>query len=99
MVKKRNTKVIAQQGKKLRKRAIRNAGSAGNLVKSIIFLPQTVFNFLKSIWTELKLVDWLSRKETARWSSAVILTALGFGGFLVLADLVFFKLRDLLFTL
>jgi|GEM_PF-3555622 len=77
----------------------RNARSVTGILKAIVFLPRTAFNFLKSVRSELKLVDWLSRRDTARWSSAVIGTALGFGGMLVLIDLLFFKLRDLLFTI
>lgn len=85
--------------KKQRKAVKRNAVGIKNVVLSVIMLPRTAVRFLKSVFAELRLVDWLSKKDTTKWSSAVIITALGFGGFIVLVDLVYFELRELLFTI
>ncbi|KKQ35631.1 MAG: hypothetical protein US52_C0020G0008 [candidate division WS6 bacterium GW2011_GWA2_37_6] len=92
---KNNNKIV----KVLGRRTKRGVSGIKGIIMSIISLPKNIFNFLKSVRQELKLVDWLSRKKTAKWSSAVIFTALALGGFLVLADLIFFKLRDLLFKI
>jgi len=69
------------------------------LVTGIANLPLKIWSFLKSVKRELKLVQWLSKRDTAKWSSAVILTALITGGVIVLIDLLLFKLRNLLFKL
>ncbi|MBN1331754.1 preprotein translocase subunit SecE [Candidatus Dojkabacteria bacterium] len=62
-------------------------------------LPLKIWGFLKSVRNELKEVEWLSGRDTFKWTSAVILTALLFGLLIVLLDLGFFEIRDLLFRI
>ena len=81
--------------KKVRKQAERRTRGIRSLTK----LPLQLWRFLKSVRNELKEVEWLSRTDTTRWTSAVIATALLFGLLMVLLDLGFFDLRDLLFKI
>ena len=81
--------------KKVRRQAERKTRGLRGLVK----LPLQIWRFLKSVRNELKEVEWLSRSDTVKWTSAVIATALLFGLLMVLLDLGFFKLRDLLFEI
>jgi len=90
-------KPVQKVGKTAKKTVKKGAGGILGLLKAIAALPRTIFRFLKSVGHELKLVQWLSRKQTARWSSAVILTTLAFGGLLALSDYLYFLFRDLLF--
>ncbi len=70
-----------------------------SLAKIVFSVPKKVWTFLKSVKNELKLVNWLNKKETAKWSTAVLLTALATGGFIALLDFIFYNLRNLLFSI
>ena len=91
-------KVLKSLAKKIRNILTSIINLPISLIRAIISLPAKVFSFLKSVRNELKLVEWLSRKGTARWSFAVILTALLLGASIVLTDSILFKLRTLLFN-
>ena len=55
-----------------------------------------VFSFLKSVFTELKFVEFPTRKETIRLSSVVILMSILLGLALFLTDWGFQALRNLI---
>jgi preprotein translocase SecE subunit len=84
-------------GKSAKRIAGKGFGGVKGLLKSILLLPRSIYRFLKSVRHELKLVSWLSKKQTTRWSTAVIATAIILGGILALSDYIYFLLRDLLF--
>lgn len=47
----------------------------------------------KGVITELKLVEWLSKKDTVKYTITVIIASILIGGFIALLDYLFFKLR------
>lgn len=55
-----------------------------------------VVNFLKSVFTELKFVEFPTRKQTIRLSSVVILISILLGLLLFLSDLGLQTLRNLI---
>ena len=55
-----------------------------------------VKTFFVKVFAELKLVEWLSAKDTVRYTIIVIIAAVALGGLIALFDFSFFKLRDLL---
>ena len=55
-----------------------------------------VVNFLKSVFTELKFVEFPTRKQTIRLSSVVILISVLLGLLLFLSDLGLQTLRNLI---
>jgi preprotein translocase SecE subunit len=55
-----------------------------------------VFEFLKSVFSELKFVEFPTRKETIRLSSIVLLISTVFGISLYLSDWALQTLRNLL---
>lgn len=54
-------------------------------------------SYTKSIITELRLVEWLSGKELAKLTGVVIAVSVFLGAFIYVLDLIFFKLRELIF--
>lgn len=54
-------------------------------------------SYIKSIFTELRLVEWLSGKDLVKLSGVVIATSVFLGGLIYVLDLVFLKLRELIF--
>jgi len=58
-------------------------------MNTILQLPKKIINFLKSIYQELRLVDWLSRKDTIRYTSIVLLIMIIFGLSLAVIDKIF----------
>lgn len=98
MTKKIKSKKKSKVNKQLARGAKKPVKAISGLFKAIIQLPKKAVVFLKSVRNELKLVNWLSRKQTAKWSGAVLLTALATGGFIALLDFIFYNLRNLLFS-
>ncbi|MBN1915419.1 preprotein translocase subunit SecE [Candidatus Dojkabacteria bacterium] len=49
--------------------------------------------YAKSVLGELKLVEWLGRKDTVRYTVIVVVASIILGGFIALLDYLFFKLR------
>ena len=44
--------------------------------------------FIKSVFKELKQIDWLSKKDLMKTTFAVILCTIGLAGFIYLIDLI-----------
>ena len=59
-------------------------------------MHKAVRTFIVKVIAELKLVEWLSAKNTVRYAVLVIIASILLGGFIALLDFGFFKLRDLL---
>ncbi|MBD3279956.1 preprotein translocase subunit SecE [Candidatus Dojkabacteria bacterium] len=95
----KTTKKTKKKPNKTLRKAKKQAERRTRGLRSLTKLPLQTWRFLKSVRNELKEVDWLSRQDTVRWTSAVIGTALLFGLLMVLLDLGFFELRDLLFEI
>ena len=85
--------------KSAKRRTSRIASSIKGFGLGIINLPKSLVGFLKGVYEELKLVKWLSSKDTLRWTSAVIATAFALGGLIALLDLGLYNLRELLFKI
>lgn len=96
--KKSKQKTKTKQSKVLKK-IKKQATKRTKWIEQILASPGKLWKFLKSVRNELKEVEWLSRKNTTKWTSAVISTAIALGAILVLLDYVFFELRSLLFDI
>ncbi len=66
-------------------------------IYSIISVPKILMDFLKSVGRELSEVEWLTKRETMIWSIAVITTAILVSILIIFADIIFFKLRSVIF--
>jgi preprotein translocase SecE subunit len=64
--------------------------------KSPFGIYGSIRRFIGKLFTELKLVEWLSFKETTRLTLIVLVVTIFFGVLIALLDLAFFKLRDLI---
>ncbi len=85
--------------KKLKKKTKRYANNSKDVMSRIISLPLVVMRFLKGVWQELKLVSWLTKRATIKWSTAVLVSALTLAGLIVLLDIAFYNLRNLLLSI
>ncbi len=59
-------------------------------------MQKAAVNYVKSVSTELKQVEWLSGKNTIRYTIIVIIASIVFGGFIALLDYLFFNLRGII---
>lgn len=59
-------------------------------------MHKNALGFVGKVIQEMKLVEWLNRKETTKLTIIVIIVTVFIAGFVALLDLGFFKLRDLL---
>jgi preprotein translocase subunit SecE len=57
-------------------------------MKTILKLPNTIIKFLRATLVELRQVEWLSRKETIRLTTIVLVVTSIFGVTLALLDKV-----------
>jgi len=60
---------------------------------------KSTITFFKGVIDEIKLTQWLSLNTTINYTLLVIVLTIALGLFVAAADFVFFKLRDLLFSL
>jgi len=58
-------------------------------IEKIIKLPKRLFVFFTEIKTQMKLVDWPTKKETIRYTLIVIITAIITATFFGGADFLF----------
>ncbi len=62
----------------------------------IILNSKKIFRFFETTYSELKLVDWLNRRDTIKFSLITISLIVLFTLFILLADRSFLNLRNLL---
>ena len=58
--------------------------------------PKKIVLFIKSIFQELKLVEWLSRKKTIQYTSLVLISTTIIAFFLAITDRVFNTILSLI---
>jgi len=62
----------------------------------ILGVHKLIRGFFLKVFAELKLVEWLSAKDTVRYTVIVLIAAVLLGALIALLDFGFFKLRDLI---
>jgi preprotein translocase SecE subunit len=66
------------------------------MIKRITKLPKSVIGYVRSVWQELKMMEWLSAKNTMKSTGIVILLTGITTLFIILADSVIAALRNII---
>lgn len=66
-----------------------------NLIKNIISSPKKLFNFFRLTFAELKMVDWLGRAQTLKYTFMVVVLLVISAGIILLLDKSFLFIRNL----
>ncbi len=68
-------------------------------MKGIFTLPSDIISYLGKVVRELKKVEWISAKEVALYTFAVIFLTVLVGLFILGLDNIFVTIRTFLFTI
>lgn len=68
-------------------------------MKSILSIPKNIVNFFRGTISELKLVDFLSRRQTLAFTAFVLIFLVVGTLFILFVDTVFLEIRDILFSI
>ena len=66
-----------------------------NLINNIISAPKKLFNFFRLTFEELKMVDWLGRAKTLKYTAMVVVILIISAGIILLLDRGFLFVRNL----
>ena len=66
------------------------------MIKKITRLPKSVISYVRGVWQELKMMEWLSAKNTMKSTGIVILLTGITTLFIILADSVIAALRNII---
>jgi len=68
----------------------------GGNKNGIFGFHKKIIEYFKKVILELKVVEWLNKKDLIKLTLIVVFSSILLGGLIALLDLGFFKLRDLL---